>query len=313
MLPDEARARREIAAVLKPQSEEMDRWLDLALTLVPPSGIKAPRKPQLDEIVVWTVIGLYAKALKTFRAIQIVSEAGLSQDAIALNRVLFENTLAILFILQRNSRLRARMYHAYLYVKQLRLLRSWQHLKGFKRKAPAADIARYEQAVLKIANGLTGRARWPKRHWYTARVEKAIKDLRRTRRTKINLAAAQREAIDALSAALKKHWSAKTIEDTAKALKWQAAYETFYRYSSSFSHVSDYHKHATLKEDGTIVLRLIPAADDETVRTMETATLFLSIIASEIDKRLKLGKAKALEAEKPRIAARVESQKGKKR
>ena len=55
------RAGRSPLPSIEPQSEEMNRWLDVALTLVPHSGIKAPRTPQLDEIVVWTVLGLYAK------------------------------------------------------------------------------------------------------------------------------------------------------------------------------------------------------------------------------------------------------------
>ena len=59
------------------------------------------------------------KALKTFRGIQVVSEIGLWQDNLTLLRVLFETTLAALFVLQRNSRLRARMYLAHPHVKTL--------------------------------------------------------------------------------------------------------------------------------------------------------------------------------------------------
>jgi hypothetical protein len=145
--------------------------------------------------------------------------------------------------------------------------------------------------------------------WYGAAVPPAVKALRRARKKGTGIAAAERDAINALSAALREHWSGKNIYETAKTLKWQAAYETFYRYSSSFSHVGDYHKHARLKDDGTIVLLLIPAADAETERTMDTAMMCLSAAAAALDKRLKLGKGAELEAMKPSIVARVKGRK----
>jgi hypothetical protein len=227
----------------------------------------------------------------------------------ALTRVLFETTLAIMFILQKHSRLRARMYHAHIYVKLLRLLLSWKTIKGFKRKATKAEIKKAERTVAGIVAGLTPMRRWPKKEWYGPALPAAIKALRRAQVTHGAVAAAERDAVSAASSALKDHWSGKNIYETAKAVKWLGAYETFYRYSSSFSHVGDFHKHASLKEDGSITLRLIPAADRETVRTMDTAMMCLSSAAAAIDKRFKLRRTAELESMKPSIVARVKGRK----
>jgi hypothetical protein len=59
------------------------------------------------------MMGLLTKAMKTFRSLQILCERGLYDDASALARVLLETTIAIAFILQKKSKQRMLMYHAY--------------------------------------------------------------------------------------------------------------------------------------------------------------------------------------------------------
>jgi hypothetical protein len=309
MLPDEERSRPDIAAVLNPYTAEMNRLLNVALTLIPASGFKATRSARVDQIVVYTIIGLYVKALKTFRAIQVVCEAGLTQDAIALLRVQFETTVAILFILQRNTRLRARMYHARIYVKRLGILRTWKGRKGLKRKVTKDDVHGTEAALLKILNGLTAMKRWPAKHWYTPRLPAAVKALGRARRTRTGVSAEEREAIEALVAALGNHFSGRSIWDAANALRWMTAYETLYRYTTFFGHAEDFHHHVTIKDDGGMVLKLIPAADADTVRTMETASLFLWSVATAMDKHFETGHGTALESVKPAIADRTKARK----
>lgn len=58
----------------------------------------------LNRTVVETVIGLFVKAAKTFRSIQVLTQRGLTDDANALMRVLMETNAAILYILQKRSR-----------------------------------------------------------------------------------------------------------------------------------------------------------------------------------------------------------------
>jgi hypothetical protein len=305
MLPDEDRAKAEIAETLKPCAAEMNRLLEVALTLIPSSGFRATRTAQVDEIVVWTIIGLYVKALKTFRSIEIVCQSGLTQDAIALLRVHFETTVAILFILQRNTKLRARMYHARIYVKHLTLLRTWKTRKGLKRKVSKSALHDAEVPLLKIINGLTGITRWPAKHWYTPRLPAAVKALKRARRTGKRAVAAEREAIEALVVALGNHFSGRSIWDAANALQWMTAYETLYRYTTFFSHGEDFHQHVEIKADGGMVLKLIPAADADTVRTMETASLFLWLVATKMDKHFAMERESALEGAKPAIVDRA--------
>jgi Family of unknown function (DUF5677) len=290
----------------------MSRLLELAMTFIPPSGFKATRSSEVDEIVVWTVVGVYVKALKTFRAIQIVSESGLTQDAIALLRVLFETTVTILFLLQKNSRLRARMYQARIYVKHLTLLRTWKTRKGLKRNVKKADLRDAEALLLKILAGFGGLSKWPANHWYGLKLPAAIEAMQRARQTKTEIESAERDAIEAIVFALRDHWSGRSIWDAANSLRWMTAYETLYRYTTFFSHAEDYHKHVEIKTDGGMLLKLIPSADAETVRTMEPASMFLWSLMSEIEKRFKVGKETELEAAKPAIVTRAEALHGRK-
>lgn len=309
MLPDEERSRSEIAAVLKFHTVEMNRLLETALKLIPSSGFKATRSSRVDQIVVYTIIGLYVKALKTFRAIQVACEGGLTQDGISLLRVLFETTVAILFILQRNTRLRARLYHARIYVKHLALMRTWKTRRGLKRKATKAVIRGDEAALVKILNGLTALKRWPAKHWYGPKLPAAVKALARARRSRTGVDAAERDAIEAIVGALANHFSGRSIWDAANALRWMTAYETLYRYTTFFGHAEDFHHHVTIKDDGGMVLKLIPAADGDTIQTMETASLFVWSVATAMDKHFSTGNAAVLEAVKPAIVDRVNARK----
>lgn len=92
-------------------------------------------KPGLDRVVVETMLGLLTKACKTYRSIHILCERGLHEDANALVRVLMESTVAVIFILQKKSRERARIYHAYSIAQSAKMLHEWAQTPGLRRKA----------------------------------------------------------------------------------------------------------------------------------------------------------------------------------
>jgi Family of unknown function (DUF5677) len=118
----------------------------------------------LNRTVVFTVIGLLVKACKTFRSIQILIERGLAADANALMRVLMEATVAILYILQKQSRERALIYHAYSMAQSLKMLREWKQTPGLKRKAPKAAIEAAERELAqyqrRLPAGVDVRSHW---------------------------------------------------------------------------------------------------------------------------------------------------------
>jgi hypothetical protein len=211
---------------------------------------------------------------------------------------MFETTVALSFILRRNTRLRARMYHARLYVKQLAIYRGWKDKKGLKRKATKANVQANEAALIRILNGLAVIRRWPKNHWYGPTLPAALKALRQARRNGVGVPAAERAAIDAIRFALRDHFSGRSIWDAANSVRMMTAYETFLRYSTSFSHAEDFHSHVTIKDDGGMIVKLIPGAHDQTIRTMETARLLLWSLASDLNEHFELGREAALDAVK---------------
>jgi hypothetical protein len=90
----------------------------------------------LDDASIHTSMGLLTKACKTFRAIHLLSERGLHEDAMALVRVLLETTAAAAFILQKAPRQRARIYMAYSFGQSIKMLNEWRRTPGLKRRAP---------------------------------------------------------------------------------------------------------------------------------------------------------------------------------
>jgi hypothetical protein len=311
MLPDETDARREITRFLSEQLEEIHREIALALSLLPPGGLVVTRTRDVDRVVVLATLALYAKAIKSARAVALVCEGGLGQDGIALLRVLFETTMGLLFVLQRNSRIRARLYLVHPYAKKVQILRLWRETRGFKRKVTKASIKNAEQPLFDAVRNLTGVRRWPRNEWYGADLPAALVALSSARKRNMGIAVAERSAVEALLRAVKGYGSGRNVEETARTLKWQGAYNTLYRYASGFSHGGDLLDHVEIKPDGSMSVKLIPAADGSVRRTLETASLTLWAASSRINKRLGLGKDAEIEAARPVMASRPRRKHGK--
>jgi hypothetical protein len=147
VLPHEAEA---YSAIAKKYPNELSAMSALHESVVGmmTAGSWTIGKPGLDGIVVQTMMGLLTKACKTFRSIEILCERGLYDDATAEVRVLMETTVAVLFILQRRSKERVRIYHAYAAAQDVKMIEKWRITPGLKRKATKRAI----QLAAKVFN-----------------------------------------------------------------------------------------------------------------------------------------------------------------
>ena len=134
MLPHEAGVTAGIATKYRAQLDAMTALHDAAISMMT-AGAWTIGKPGLDRVVFETMMGLLTKACKTFRAIHILCERGLYEDAEALVRVLMETMVAVLFILQKKPRERACIYHAHGITQYIKVFKEWKTTPGLKRKA----------------------------------------------------------------------------------------------------------------------------------------------------------------------------------
>lgn len=146
MLPHEAEVTTEIATKYRDQLRAMTALHDAVISMLTVDSWKIG-KPGLDRVVVETTLGLLTKACKTFRSIQILCERGLHEDAHALVRVLMETTAAVVFILQKKSRERARIYHAHGIAQEVKMLKEWTSTRGLKRQVTKTMIKQATDAL----------------------------------------------------------------------------------------------------------------------------------------------------------------------
>jgi hypothetical protein len=163
-LPHEAEAITDIATTYRGELDAMTALHDAVVGMMSQTSWSIGKGRGLDRLTGETMVGLLTKACKTFRSIQILLERGLIDDANVLVRVLMENTVAVVFILQKHSRRRARIYHAHAMAQDVKMLNHWKTTPSLKRKAT--------KEIIKLAND--GLASWAKalpagtdfqRHW----------------------------------------------------------------------------------------------------------------------------------------------------
>lgn len=160
----EAEVIADIATAYRTELDAMTGLHDAVVGMISAGQWKIGRRRGLDRLVVETMMGLLTKATKTFRSIQILCEHGLPDDANALVRVLMENMVAIAFILQRKSRERVTIYHAYTLAQQIKMLNDWKSIPGLKRKVTKQEFKQANQALAKWTKGLPTGTDF-KHHW----------------------------------------------------------------------------------------------------------------------------------------------------
>jgi hypothetical protein len=131
-------ARRDLARLLEAPLRAMDRMYDIAESIVTSGSIQI-RGRGLSDGTVTVVMLLLTKALKTFRAIRASVIEGCGQDAAILLRALFETATAILWILQRNSRIRAKLYAAHADLRRMVMYQEQAKTPGLKAVQPLID------------------------------------------------------------------------------------------------------------------------------------------------------------------------------
>jgi hypothetical protein len=146
-LPHETEVLTEIAAEYGVQLDTMIKLHDAVVAMMSADSWTMQKTRGLNSLVGETMIGLLAKASKTFRSIQVLCERGLYDDASALVRVLMETTVAIAFILQKKSKERALIYHAHGIAQNIKMLNDWKNTPGLKRKARKEDLKQANDAL----------------------------------------------------------------------------------------------------------------------------------------------------------------------
>jgi hypothetical protein len=134
MFPNELQVTAAIRSKHKLRIERLAKVLRLAIKISSAGHWDIRKKRGIDEATVLVIAGLLIKTCKTVRAIQILSERGFSAESNALVRVQFETALAILFILQKRSKLRTQMYLAHCAIQDFKVLSHWKETKRLKRK-----------------------------------------------------------------------------------------------------------------------------------------------------------------------------------
>ncbi len=226
-------------------------------------------KPRgLNPGIVYVVASILAKGCKTFPAIRGAALEGCGQDASILLRALFESTIALHYILQRDSNKRAILYAAHQDQRRLVLIEQTRRTPGVKRFFTKAELARAKAKVAQWGQ-LVGQAE---------------------------------------TESVRKHWAGPGgLEAATRMLGprsgWPRVYSLMYRKLSSFSHGSDLDDHMfTIKGADTPVVKVLPGSD-ELERVLPMSCTLLLAMCSRFDYRLGLGIADRTEQLKKRAVA----------
>jgi hypothetical protein len=253
-LPHEAEVRTAIAQQHRVKIDAMTNLHNAVVAMMMAGSWTVTKRRGVSPLVAQTMMGLLTKACKTFRAIQELCERGLHEDANALVRVLLETTVTVLYILQKNSRQRMRVYHAYGITQGIKMLNDWTQTPGLKRSVRKALIRRAHDELNAATKRLPAGTD-VKSHWSGKR----------------NL----REAMETLKGG-------------------RVMYALVFRLTSSHTHGSDFGAHVTMtSEDAEPVFEVEPRVDGFDGPSYAARQL-LWIAANRIDERLGLGFAASL-------------------
>lgn len=146
-LPHEAENFRDVSNRLGPSFQRLDRSIALGIDLIGRAGtaLATPWRPRLTGAV---VLGLYAKSIKTARAVRLAASAGLLEDGLVLCRTLLETHVAISYLVQRKGKRRAQEFVASQIAKIAKVADEWEKTPGLKlqgrrlKKAAQETLAR---------------------------------------------------------------------------------------------------------------------------------------------------------------------------
>jgi HEPN domain-containing protein len=234
----------------------IDRLLERALAIVGEGGVTITKTRGVKPLVINVVFGLYAKACKTLRTVRMLGAGGFAEDAFVLARTLFETAVAVRWILQSASLRRSQMYIAHMLLRDEQLLAEWKKTPGLKRWATKKRVA-------------TARARLAV---YEARLGSDV------------------------IASLRRSWSGRTLEQTAKAVGVQRVYQVFYRRASRPGHAADLPQHLAFAPDKVTVLKIGPGDFEALEEVLRMSYLSFWLLLRRVDRRFGLGHDSDLEA-----------------
>jgi hypothetical protein len=130
-LPGEESARESVERTFAKRLAEGDACLALGVKLLQRTSSFVVTRKRTEKVGL-VVMGLYMKALKTVRAIRIVASPDLVEDGFVLCRSLLETTVAILYVLQKDSPRRADEYIAHTLMRTKWAMEGWTRTHGLK-------------------------------------------------------------------------------------------------------------------------------------------------------------------------------------
>lgn len=269
MLPQESEARAHIGATHREALDSMSRTGDAVVAMFAVPHWTVSKTRGINRFTLFTVWALLAKSLKTFRAIHLLCQAGLTHDAGVLVRELFETTMAALWILQKDSPKRALMLMAHGVIRKDIMFSEAGRVKGLKRLSKKVLPTMQQMTATATSRLTTAEAQSLRRHWsgLSGGLEQVTKDLRGG---------------------------------------WHRAYTLVYRDTSATAHVADAMSHLTVDatSDGVPAIDILPD-DFNLPRVPVVASLCLLAAAQRTDTRFGIGFTDALKkVERPRPSRR---------
>ena len=256
MLPHEDNVRTEISTKYRTQLDGMTQLHNAVVGMMTGGDWTVTKPDGTSPLVAETMIGLLVKASKTFRSVQVLCERGLLEDASALVRMLLETSVVVAFILQKESILRARIYHTHISLQGRKTIDQWSREPVLAHVFSSEMLQRADQALAEKLEDLPS-------------------------------------GIDVKS--IERHWSGMAnMREVMKALGEEVAYLTFYKYGSLIAHGGDFGGHLEIDEASGNRLWALAPTSDGFEHPSYAAREILWNTASCIDTRLGLGFASTL-------------------
>lgn len=154
---------RALPADVRAELAAMDRLYETVMFAVGEHGFVIDA--ELSKFTVRTLVVTFAKATKTFRAIELAGTAGLRGEAAALSRTLFELVAVVRFILSHeNPTGAAATVWAYYFEQGEKMVRSWDSSPTLRGTAAPDLLARHAQAWARVREQVPGGVDYTK-HW----------------------------------------------------------------------------------------------------------------------------------------------------
>lgn len=230
-----------------------DRLISLVLAMTGKGEVRL-REGELGFVAV--VLGLYAKAVKTFRAIHLLCVHGLCEDAQALLRTLSEILADIKYLAKGDAQARARQYVDFIVIQDQKMIQATERNPGLRGMFPDETKALVQQ---RIENA---RRRMPEKEF--------------DRRYKAGA------------------WHGRKIEEVMGEVGMQSAYDLPFRQGSRAVHATDLFDHIEWNPEHGFSLKLLPG-DRWAKPVLRASNLFFFEILDQVNTIGKFGEHEGIQ------------------